>query len=875
MDLDEAHQITEEYLMDWKESVEEIKKAQENNQLVLFVGAGVSKNSGVPTWWELVKKIAEKIGYDKCTSCKRKKEDCFVLDCEERYDFTQEELLRIPEYYYQSDTSENHREYYDLIGSTLKCDRNPNPIDEEIFNILPHHIITTNYDPLLERTFAVNSRLYKVVAEDSDLLSKTNERYIIKMQGDLNSPRTIVLKESDYINYEQEHPLISTFIRSLLINHIFVFLGYSLNDYNLNLIIGWINYFRKNYGVEKRVFNFLVNSDGPSGFEEKRLEEKNIYVVDLTSLPDNIVTKASAPASLHNPIGKKLYSFLRCITDWEIFQQYLSIPELLAKKYQVLKSYRKISFEDLIGVCALGRTVFKGTELIFYDKEWYEQIATLLDSREGKVIDTFQRAGLTGIQYYGNEWGNDLRKSINLGINDEYFALYIDNDYIELSNQVQGCPDPATKIYYYHLFGKNGTEMEEVIATEESCIEQNDYIAILLHKMRVRLTKLSLIDRQDTKTKELKQLFDTAPVRYYNAINYLKVLFESSANNMLKMEQIVQRQEKRYEYKSNSFYSGHSFTHIWDLQSYAYDYYFFFKGNSLPFDYFKNPQSYLEYYLKAILCSYSPVNSEIVTIGFFPTDRRHYVLNEIDLDMFIKYIEPKALKSLLQKYSVQFLEMKENINIALKYKNLCSSLSHFKNRRWIANLYNFTIIICLVRLDDNSRIEIFAEFADVFKQIVKSSPAIGVELIEIINYFVKNLVVEDTDKVAEAKAELLDALLLEDFYPMAKERHGTIILMLKRELASYIKEETKAHIIAVIDAIEDKGQKVKEIVSFRHLLPMEPYTAFLNDNFKKLDIHTVFQLLTEGILPYSDMIFDIFIHIIENMDSDKEEDSRL
>lgn len=37
--------------MDWITSVREIKKAQENNQLVIFVGAGVSKNSGVPTWW--------------------------------------------------------------------------------------------------------------------------------------------------------------------------------------------------------------------------------------------------------------------------------------------------------------------------------------------------------------------------------------------------------------------------------------------------------------------------------------------------------------------------------------------------------------------------------------------------------------------------------------------------------------------------------------------------------------------------------------------------------------------------------------------------------------------------------------------------------
>ena len=62
--------------MDWIESIKTIKKAQENNQLIVFVGAGVSKNSNVPTWWELIKIIADKIGYDRCDFCKKRKEIC-------------------------------------------------------------------------------------------------------------------------------------------------------------------------------------------------------------------------------------------------------------------------------------------------------------------------------------------------------------------------------------------------------------------------------------------------------------------------------------------------------------------------------------------------------------------------------------------------------------------------------------------------------------------------------------------------------------------------------------------------------------------------------------------------------------------------------
>ena len=51
--------------MNWIQSIKNINNANENNRLVVFVGAGVSKNSGVPTWGELIDTIAKQIGYKK------------------------------------------------------------------------------------------------------------------------------------------------------------------------------------------------------------------------------------------------------------------------------------------------------------------------------------------------------------------------------------------------------------------------------------------------------------------------------------------------------------------------------------------------------------------------------------------------------------------------------------------------------------------------------------------------------------------------------------------------------------------------------------------------------------------------------------------
>lgn len=64
----------------------------------------------------------------------------------------------------------------------------------------------------------------------------------------------------------------------------------------------------------------------------------------------------------------------------------------MIEKYHVLESYRKVSFEDLIQVQPLGHTTFMSTELVFYDKEWYEQIAALIVNNVQGIIDTFQRA---------------------------------------------------------------------------------------------------------------------------------------------------------------------------------------------------------------------------------------------------------------------------------------------------------------------------------------------------------------------------------------------------------------------------------------------------------------------------------------------------
>ena len=140
--------------MDWIHSVRAIQRAQGKNQLVIFVGSGVSANSGLPTWKQMIRQIAARLPAD------------FNSDAP----FNPEVYLRIPEYLYEQDDSPGHAAYYRAITEILKSEAPANPIDELIFEIRPHHIVTTNVDDLLERSDSLNTRLYAVVSQDADLL---------------------------------------------------------------------------------------------------------------------------------------------------------------------------------------------------------------------------------------------------------------------------------------------------------------------------------------------------------------------------------------------------------------------------------------------------------------------------------------------------------------------------------------------------------------------------------------------------------------------------------------------------------------------------------------------------------------------------------
>lgn len=835
--------------MDWLESVELIRQAQENNQLVIFVGAGVSKNSGVPSWAELINSIADKIGYQHynyCANCSKRNSECPKADCEFTHIFTQDEFLRIPEYFYQIDKSDNYKNYYDFIINELHADQRSNPIDDEIYTLLPHHIITTNFDSLLEDSANSYVDLYSVVHKDRDLLLKASDHYLVKMHGDLAIPDSIVLKESDYIDYEQEHPLISAFIRSLLINHSFLFLGYSLNDYNLNLIIGWINYFQKKYKVTERPKSFLIVNKAPSIYEIKRQESKNIFSIDISKIPPNTIKKANVPDSLQNEIGQRLYTYLRSIDEPQIIDDIIPLEGQLKKKYTALNSYNKISYYDFIHTFSFGNAYFASTELVLNNDIWYEKTSDIIRSGNNEIVSYFSKAGITAV----HREKDDEKCAIpsDSAESDSFFNLYINNDYSTLKESLEKDYDCARKLYYARFLNSGITVINSLVEQMYLDLADPDYVSILLCKMRERLAKLSLFDYQEAKTNEIKQLFNTVPAKYKNSIGYLKMLFNSPDELSVSMQELLEKQEERNRYGSTKWINSHAFTQLWRIQAYAYDYYFFFKANYLPMDYYSDVKHFFKYYVQAMLCSYTPVAPSDDTAILPKTDHIEYPINDIDLDILVKYTDTSLLSSCLKKYSVQAINLTDCQNIVVKYTNLCDSYIEMCLNDWAKHIMNFTIVIFTSNLDILIKEKAFHAFFDRFEKACHKSERLGEALFASLVYQIKNA---SFNISYETKNQILSVLLEDNLYKSLIQRHRRDLQLIFKKLGSSIKNTIQDEIKKHIDEQETTEEKIQEIIERRSLLPMQEYKELLSENIDLIDLDSLFELILEKELPFT------------------------
>ncbi len=90
-------------------------------------------------------------------------------------------------------------------------------------------IITTAYDALLEQALRMTGKPYVLIVRDADVpYFDESKVVVIKMQGDLDQPDSLVITEDDFDEFLARLPTLSDLVRAFFATKTLIFLGYDL-----------------------------------------------------------------------------------------------------------------------------------------------------------------------------------------------------------------------------------------------------------------------------------------------------------------------------------------------------------------------------------------------------------------------------------------------------------------------------------------------------------------------------------------------------------------------------------------------------------------------------------------------------------------------
>lgn len=195
-----------------------VKAIQEGNAAV-FAGAGLSRPSGFVDWKGLLRPLASDIDLD--------------VDKEK-------DLLSVAQFYRNKKgiSTPISQAILEAFSKDVAINKNI-----EILSRLPINTYwTTNYDELLERGIKDANRNPDVKSESDQLslMKPDRDAVVYKMHGDVNRPANAVLTKTDYELYPNKRPLFRTALKGDLISKVFLFIGFSFEDPNLDYILSEI-----------------------------------------------------------------------------------------------------------------------------------------------------------------------------------------------------------------------------------------------------------------------------------------------------------------------------------------------------------------------------------------------------------------------------------------------------------------------------------------------------------------------------------------------------------------------------------------------------------------------------------------------------------
>ena len=570
-------------------------------KLIVFVGAGVSCNvEGMPSWSDLIIKMAKAINHSKCATCRMRESEC-KNDLDFCAPFSADEYLKIPQYLYNENKELYNKILYENIEHSLDIDA---PLSNAILDLIPAHIITTNYDKLIELCQSIQVDNYDVIVRDKDLLSSSKKRHIIKMHGDMESPETIVLKESDYLQYSQNHVLIEMFVKSLLADHTILFLGYSMNDYNIKLIISWINYIRtqnKSITSNTRFAYIVLDEERIDKNQRKYFEANNIGVINIRKMP--IINGISE--DIGNDRGKRLYSFLKTISDVSL-ERMFGQDFLYAEAVDLMSKHRFVSAKSICKMLYLANYSLDAHELVIFSEEQYDSLIEFLSSgKESSQLlkRMFVSAGIYVLRLVSSV-GDRKQETLDLSdcniiISDnELYRCYQNNQYNILNAKLgntdnEFCLESCFYRSLVYSYDEQIFEWFSHINYSELTPPQKIRYLFNSEVLHVRKT----FERYNS-VKIEKYIKGVADKKQSDIFKQYLDIFEGNYRLLVDLEKSMKKLKEQYYIGNHSFVGCSSLQELFKIRRIAIEQYMFYFNNTLFFEGFSDLKKSSKYTLR-------------------------------------------------------------------------------------------------------------------------------------------------------------------------------------------------------------------------------------------------------------------------------------
>ncbi|SHE76115.1 NB-ARC domain-containing protein [Microbulbifer donghaiensis] len=244
-----------------------LQDAIENERLVLFIGAGLSIGSGLPSWGKIVEEI---LG-----------ENEQYIDNSHAYITALNAKIMSPLEVLDK-LSEHKKIIYKSFEKILNRPTSSSEIHASLGR-LTKRFVTTNFDTLIES----NTDLTNVITHESNYnLSKIDDddEYVVKIHGDISRVDKCIIFSEQYDSLYQHEQLATFQLKKLLSKYNFLFVGFSFNDPYVKELFDYVSSMLEGYGPK----HYFV-SDNDVNIEHLESININDYA-KLNSFVDNLLS---------------------------------------------------------------------------------------------------------------------------------------------------------------------------------------------------------------------------------------------------------------------------------------------------------------------------------------------------------------------------------------------------------------------------------------------------------------------------------------------------------------------------------------------------------------------------------------------------------